>query len=64
MKKIFINKIKRPYVFVPMCLDYMHHGHVNILNNAKKKLKLTQTNLSKKNKKLRENREILKTLKL
>lgn len=37
MKKIFINKIKRPYVFVPMCLDYMHHGHVNILNNAKKK---------------------------
>jgi|TARA_B100001093_G_scaffold507658_1_gene568531 phosphoenolpyruvate phosphomutase / 2-hydroxyethylphosphonate cytidylyltransferase len=36
MKKKFFLKIKRPYVFVPMCLDFMHHGHVNILNKAKK----------------------------
>ncbi len=34
-KKIFF-KLKRPYVFVPMCLDYFHHGHVNILNKAGK----------------------------
>ena len=37
MKKINFIKIKRPYVFVPMCLDFMHHGHVNILNKASKK---------------------------
>jgi phosphoenolpyruvate phosphomutase / 2-hydroxyethylphosphonate cytidylyltransferase len=34
-KKIFF-KIKRPYVFVPMCLDFLHHGHINILKKANK----------------------------
>ena len=27
---------KRPYFFVPMCIDYLHHGHINILIKAKK----------------------------
>ena len=31
-----IKKIKRPYIFVPMCADFIHHGHINIINNAKK----------------------------
>ena len=30
------DSFKRPYVFVPMCLDYLHHGHVNILKKSKK----------------------------
>tara|TARA_Y200000002_G_C22397067_1_gene543986 strand:+ start:97 stop:534 length:438 start_codon:yes stop_codon:yes gene_type:complete len=30
-------KIKRPYVLVFMCLDFLHHGHINILEKAKKK---------------------------
>tara|TARA_Y100000294_G_C8283258_1_gene227697 strand:- start:45 stop:512 length:468 start_codon:yes stop_codon:yes gene_type:complete len=34
-KKNFFQ-IKRPYVFVPMCLDFLHHGHINILNKASK----------------------------
>jgi phosphoenolpyruvate phosphomutase len=34
-KRIFFN-LKRPYVFVPMTLDYFHHGHVNILKIARK----------------------------
>ena len=34
-KKIFF-RIKRPYVFVPMCLDFLHHGHINILKKASK----------------------------
>ena len=34
-KKNFFQ-IKRPYVFVPMCLDFLHHGHINILNEASK----------------------------
>ena len=25
-----------PYVFVPMCVDYLHHGHIKILLKAKK----------------------------
>ena len=29
-------EIKRPIVFVPMCLDYFHHGHANIINRAKR----------------------------
>ena len=29
-------KINRPIVFVPMCMDYFHHGHANIINRAKK----------------------------
>ena len=31
-----IKKIKRPYIFVPMCADFIHHSHINIINNAKK----------------------------
>ena len=34
-KRIFFN-LKRPYVFVPMTLDYFHHGHANILKIARK----------------------------
>ena len=34
-KRIFFN-LKRPYVFVPMTLDYFHHGHANILKIAGK----------------------------
>ena len=36
LKKRSFFKFKRPYVFVPMCLDYLHHGHVNILKKSKK----------------------------
>jgi len=34
-KKIFFQ-FPRPYVFVPMALDFLHHGHINILIKAKK----------------------------
>ena len=27
---------KRPYVLVPLCVDFLHHGHINILLKAKK----------------------------
>ena len=30
------NKINRPLAFMPMCLDPMHHGHINIIREAKK----------------------------
>jgi len=33
-KKFF--KLSRPYVFVPMAVDFLHHGHINILVKAKK----------------------------
>lgn len=26
----------RPYVFVPMCIDFLHHGHINVFLKAKK----------------------------
>ena len=35
-KKRNIFPFKRPYVYVPMCIDYLHHGHINILIKAKK----------------------------
>ena len=35
-KKRNIFPFKRPYVYVPMCIDYLHHGHINILMKAKK----------------------------
>tara|TARA_A100001011_G_scaffold349140_1_gene387484 strand:- start:6593 stop:6769 length:177 start_codon:yes stop_codon:yes gene_type:complete len=35
MKQKF-KKIKRPHIFVPMCADFIHHGHINILKNAKR----------------------------
>jgi len=35
-KKKFPSEITRPYVFVPMTLDFLHIGHVKILNHAKK----------------------------
>jgi phosphoenolpyruvate phosphomutase len=35
MKKKYF-KLSRPYVFVPMCADYLHHGHINILQKASK----------------------------
>ena len=28
------NKINRPLAFVPMCLDPLHHGHINIIRNS------------------------------
>ena len=34
-KKNFLN-FKRPLVFVPMCVDFVHHGHINILKKSKK----------------------------
>ena len=36
IKKIKHFKFKRPYVLVPMCLDFLHHGHINILKKSKK----------------------------
>jgi cytidyltransferase-like protein len=33
-KKFF--QFPRPYVFVPMAVDFLHHGHINILIKAKK----------------------------
>ena len=35
-KKRNFFPFKRPYVYVPMCIDYLHHGHINILKKAKK----------------------------
>ena len=34
-KRRFFN-LKRPYVFVPMCLDFLHQGHVNIIRKSSK----------------------------
>tara|TARA_A100001015_G_scaffold158247_1_gene175606 strand:- start:1359 stop:1796 length:438 start_codon:yes stop_codon:yes gene_type:complete len=34
-KKKHFN-FNRPYVFVPMSLDFLHHGHINILLKASK----------------------------
>ncbi|MDA7606169.1 adenylyltransferase/cytidyltransferase family protein [Pelagibacteraceae bacterium] len=28
--------LKRPYVLVPLCIDFLHHGHLNVLIKAKK----------------------------
>ncbi len=33
-KKYF--PFSRPYIFVPMCIDFFHHGHLNIFLKAKK----------------------------
>tara|TARA_B100001769_G_C21619633_1_gene347370 strand:- start:37 stop:495 length:459 start_codon:yes stop_codon:yes gene_type:complete len=30
-----IKKLKRPFVFVPMAADIIHHGHIRILKKAK-----------------------------
>ena len=35
-KKRKILKLPRPYVFVPLSADGLHHGHINILLKAKK----------------------------
>lgn len=35
-KKRKFLKLKRPTVFVPMCLDFLHHGHINILTKSRK----------------------------
>jgi len=35
MSKKFFS-FSRPYVFVPMAVDFFHHGHINILIKAKK----------------------------
>ena len=34
LKKRSFFKIARPYVFTPMCLDFLHHGHINIIKKA------------------------------
>ena len=34
-KKSIFN-LSRPHVFIPMCVDIFHHGHINILLKAKK----------------------------
>ena len=31
-----INELKRPFVFVPMAADLLHHGHIRILKKASK----------------------------
>ena len=31
-----INKIKRPIVFLPMAVDFLHHGHIRIIKKASK----------------------------
>ena len=31
-----IEKIKRPIVFLPMAVDFLHHGHVRIIKKANK----------------------------
>ena len=31
-----LKKLHRPFVFVPMAADLLHHGHINILLKAKK----------------------------
>jgi len=36
MKEEFIKNNKRPFAFVTMCADPIHHGHINILHEAKK----------------------------
>ena len=33
-KRLF--QFPKPYVFVPMAIDFFHHGHINILVKAKK----------------------------
>ena len=34
--KYIKNKKNRPIAFIPMCLDPLHHGHINIIKEAKK----------------------------
>ena len=34
--KIIKNKKKNKVVFVSMCVDGLHHGHINILKKANK----------------------------
>ena len=36
MKNKTFFKLQRPYVFVPMCADFFHYGHVKILIKAQK----------------------------
>ena len=36
INKYLENKKNRPIAFIPMCLDPIHHGHINIINEAKK----------------------------
>ena len=31
-----IYKIKRPIVFLPMAVDFLHHGHIRIIKKASK----------------------------
>ena len=33
-KKFF--PFPRPYIFVPMCVDFLHHGHINVFLKARK----------------------------
>ncbi len=35
MRKNYFN-LSRPYVFIPMSADFLHHGHINLLQKAKK----------------------------
>lgn len=36
MKNEFLKNNNRPFAFVTMCADPIHHGHINILREAKK----------------------------
>ena len=36
MKNEFLKNNNRPFAFVTMCADPIHHGHINILHEAKK----------------------------
>tara|TARA_B100001778_G_scaffold324192_1_gene318252 strand:- start:50 stop:496 length:447 start_codon:yes stop_codon:yes gene_type:complete len=35
MRKNYFN-LSRPYVFIPMSADVIHHGHINLFKKAKK----------------------------
>ncbi|MBM01828.1 MAG: hypothetical protein CL762_03825 [Chloroflexi bacterium] len=36
MKNEFLENNNRPFAFITMCADPIHHGHINILHEAKK----------------------------
>ena len=36
IKDYLSNNKNRPIAFLPMCLDPLHHGHINIIKEAKK----------------------------
>ena len=39
IKDYLSNNKNRPIAFLPMCLDPLHHGHINIIKEAKNIIK-------------------------